>query len=263
VQDKAKSKKAMIVADTNKEVAVLDANARQIAALPMFVPTLKEAQERLGNTEHAGKEIVATNAAQMVTDYMKGEITKKVAKGNLEVAKINAETDRKVAALDAETNRIRTLPTLTVTKTLAQKCGKPEWENTDVLADNISKTLLENANAEVETMEATAELSVVRAEAAATKAIYEAEGQAAEALRNKRAFELAKRQIDVYQSLANNGKVSLFGSDSGSTVPSMVTIGGNNRGEHNINGGNGPWDTVRQITESIASRIARGPTAEI
>ena len=253
----------MIVADTNKEVAVLDANARQIAALPMFVPTLKEAQERLGNTEHAGKEIVATNAAQMVTDYMKGEITKKVAKGNLEVAKINAETDRKVAALDAETNRIRTLPTLTVTKTLAQKCGKPEWENTDVLADNISKTLLENANAEVETMEATAELSVARAEAAATKAIYEAEGQAAEALRNKRAFELAKRQIDVYQSLANNGKVSLFGSDSGSTVPSMVTIGGNNRGEHNINGGNGHWDTVRQITESIASRIARGPTAEI
>ena len=63
----------------------------------------------LGGEEYAGKEIVAENAAQMVTDFTKGEITKRIAMGNLEVAKINAETDRKVAELDAETNKILTL----------------------------------------------------------------------------------------------------------------------------------------------------------
>ena len=40
----------------------------------------------------------------------------------------------------------------------------------------------------------------------------------------------------------------------------MVTLGGGyeNRDGGNINGGVGPWDAVRQLTESVAVRIARG-----
>ena len=115
-------------------------------------------------------------------------------------------------------------------------------------------------------MEAKAQLSVERAKAAAAKAIYNAEGMSAQNLKDKRAFELAKRQIDVYQSLASNGKVSFFGSDAESTIPSVVTIGGSgskgrNNSGGNINGGVGPWDAVRQLTESIAVRIARGSVA--
>ena len=41
VQERAKSKKAQITADTNKAVAVLHANARQISSLPKFTPTSK------------------------------------------------------------------------------------------------------------------------------------------------------------------------------------------------------------------------------
>ena len=41
VQERAKSKKAQIIADTNKAVAVLHANARQISSLPKFTPTSK------------------------------------------------------------------------------------------------------------------------------------------------------------------------------------------------------------------------------
>ena len=259
VQEKAKSKKAKIDAETNKEVAVLLASASQISSLPKFVPTAEEAK-MLGGQEHAGKEIVAENAAQMVLDYTKGEITKRKAKGNLEVAKINAETDRAVAELDAETNRILTLPMLLVTKELAQQCGKPEWEKKEVLAETVAKMLTENASSEVKSMEADAHLAVARAQAAATKAVYAAEGQAASALKDKRAFELAKSQLDVYESLARNRKVTFFGSDSGSAVPSMVTLGGGyeNRDGGNINGGVGPWDAVRQLTESVAVRIARG-----
>jgi len=265
VQERAKSKKAQIIADTNKAVAVLHANARQISSLPKFTPTMEEAR-LLGGEEYAGKEIVAENAAQMVTDFTKGEITKRIAMGNLEVAKINAETDRKVAELDAETNKILTLPSLRVSEELAQKCGKAEWKNEEVLAVNVAKMLSENAFAEVESMEAKAQLSVERAKASAAKAIYNAEGMSAQNLKDKRAFELAKRQIDVYQSLASNGKVSFFGSDAESTIPSVVTIGGSgskgrNNSGGNINGGVGPWDAVRQLTESIAVRIARGSVA--
>ena len=80
VQEKAKSKKAKVEAETNKEVAVLLASAK-ISSLPKFVPTAEEAK-MLGGQEHAGKEIVAENAAQMVLDYTKGDITKRKANGH-------------------------------------------------------------------------------------------------------------------------------------------------------------------------------------
>ena len=138
-----------------------------------------------------------------------------------------------------------------------------------MLAVNIAKMLSENASAEVDAMGGRAALAVQRAQAAAAKAVYAAEGKAATALKDKRAFELAKRQIDVYQSLASNGKVSFFGSDAGGTVPNMVTVGGRGSGGSTgrgaggaDSGGNGPWDTVRQLTESIAQRIAHGVVAD-
>ena len=77
------------------------------------------------------------------------------------------------------------------------------------------------------------------------------------ALKDKRAFELASRQNGVYSRLADNDQVSFFGTDSGSTVPNMVTVGGRPAGAAR-NPGSGPWDTVRQLTESIAIRIANG-----
>ena len=88
----SKSKKAKIHADTNKTVAVLEASARQIAALPKFVPN-KGGRRWAG--EYEGKEVVAENASQMVTDFTKGN-NEKMAKANLEVAKIDAETNRVV-----------------------------------------------------------------------------------------------------------------------------------------------------------------------
>ena len=258
VEEMAKSKMSKIDADTNKAVAVLEANAKQLKALPKFVPSESEAK-LLGGKELAGKEIVAGNAAQMVKDYTKGEITKKLADANLEVAKINAETDRTVATLNAETNRIRRLPVIKVSKKLAEQCGKPEWEDEEIQAENVAQMLTENAKADVESTEARAKLELLRAKASASKALYAAEEEASIALKDKRSFELAKQQVAVYQRLAENGKVSFFGTDSGSTVPNMVTIGGRTAGQGNSGEvGNGPWDTVRQLTESIAYRIASG-----
>ena len=81
--------------------------------------------------------------------------------------------------------------------------------------------------------------------------MYAAEGKAANSLRDRRAYELAKQQILVYKSMVNNDKVSFLGSDAGSMLPNMVTV-------HNNPDGNAPWDAVKQLTDALTERLSNG-----
>ena len=176
-----------------------------------------------GGEELEGKEIVAENAAQLIADYTRGEVQKKIAQGELEVAKINNKTDKEVAELDAKTAEVTELPMFLVDEVIATKCGRPDWAGKEILASNVARMFVEHSKAEVDAMRAKASLEVAQAMSDSNKDVYAAEGKAAKSLRDRRAFELAKRQIDVYRSMVSNDKVSFMGSDDASMLPNMVT----------------------------------------
>jgi hypothetical protein len=90
-----------------------------------------------------GKKIVAENAAQLIADYTRGEVQKNLALGQLEVAKINNETDKVVAELDASTATVTELPHFKVDKICAEKCGRPDWAGKEILAVNVARMFVE------------------------------------------------------------------------------------------------------------------------
>jgi len=120
------SKIKQIQAETDKSIANLTAQTKQIMALPMYTPDRKTAI-MCGGSEFENKEIVAENAGQLIGDYTRGEVQKNLATGQLEVAKINDETDKEVAALDAKTATVTNLPMFPVDQSTADKCGRPDW----------------------------------------------------------------------------------------------------------------------------------------
>ena len=120
-----------------------------------------------------------------------------------------------------------------------------------ILAENVARMFFEHAKAEVDAMKAKASLEVAQANSDSNKAVYAAEGKAANSLRDRRAYELAKQQILVYKSMVNNDKVSFLGSDAGSMLPNMVTV-------HNNPDGNAPWDAVKQLTDALTERLSNG-----
>ena len=103
-----------------------------------------------GGVEFENKEIVAENAAQLINDYTKGEVQKNLAEGSLKVAKINNETDQLVAQLDARTATVTNLPMFLVDEICATKCGRPDWTNKSILAENVARMFFEHAKAEVD-----------------------------------------------------------------------------------------------------------------
>lgn len=249
-QEQSQSKINEISANTDKHIAELNAKTQQILALPMYTPDAKTAI-MCGGVEFENKEIVAENAAQLINDYTKGEVQKNLAEGSLKVAKINNETDQLVAQLDARTATVTNLPMFLVDEICATKCGRPDWTNKSILAENVARMFFEHAKAEVDAMNAKAMLEVAQANSDSNKAVYAAEGKAAKSLHDRRAFELAKRQIGVYKSMVNNSNVSFMGADDNSMMPNMVTV-------HNNKDGEAPWDAVKQLSNALTERLANG-----
>ena len=249
-EEQSRSTISQISAETDKEIASLTAATNKIDALPFYTPDRATAI-MCGGAELEGKEIVAENASQLIGDYTRGEVQKNLATGQLKVAKINNATDQKIAELDAQTATITQLPMFSVDAAVAEKCGRPDWAGQSILAENVARMFFEHAKAEVDAMNASAKLEVAVAESDSNKAVYAAEGKASSALRDVRAFALAKEQINVYRSMVNNEKVSFMGSDDSSMLPNMVTV-------HNNTDGDAPWDAVKQLTDALTERIASG-----
>ena len=77
-QEQSKSSVEQIRASNGKAVAERTAETRKILALPMYTPDLNTAI-MCGGEHLVGKEIVAENAAQLIADYTRGEVLKKVS----------------------------------------------------------------------------------------------------------------------------------------------------------------------------------------
>lgn len=125
------------------------------------------------------------------------------------VAEIEASRAKKLAELNAETEKIRI-------ESKAIAAAKVE----DIMA---------NMRKEVNNLNADAELVMEQAKANSTKIIADAEGKASANFARKRAYELAKNQLQVHEELANNQSVFIggVGAENGNLLADMLVSNGN------------------------------------